>query len=418
MIAHFLPYPPVSGGRLRIASLLDWLVDSGYEVSFLLLQSYPFPREEFRQLRKRCKEVYVVELRSMGQRLRQNLGSWARRFFSAFGWGRHYLWNRALLKRMRTPRVLPIDVFCSNSALKKVARIIQAMAEKPKAVFCEYLTTSRLLELPELFGSLKILDTLDAIHKRMAMIERGLDPWLACTPEEEAQYLRRADVVIAIQTEEARAFQKLVPDREVITVGQPFTIKRVPQKTDALSCLLVGSIHEANLEGLQWFQKCIWPLVLREISAARLLIAGSMGEYACAEKSVQMLGAVENLDEVYRESALVAVPILSGSGLKIKLVEALSQGKAVVATEHAALGIQQEGLFLLANDPAAFADHIVTLLKNPALRRQFESKALAFAKENFQREQVYSPLKAILRRYEESLTRFPSSPVREEEFAP
>lgn len=404
MIANFLPYPPLSGGRLRIASLLDWLVDSGHDVTFLFLPRHRFEREELEQLRKRCKEVCIVELRPMARRLQQNVGLWGRRFLSTFRAGRYYLRNRDFFKREGAPPLSSsVDTVYSDLILKKVSRIIQKMTEKPQVVFCEYLTTSRLLELPEFSGPLKILDTLDAVHTRMKMIERGLDPWLVCTPEEEAGSLRRADVVLAIQDEEAQVFRKLVPNLEVITIGQPFGVRPALQKScPPPRCLLVGSIHAANIEGLQWFQKKVWPFVQREINSAELLIAGDMGRYAFHGDLVRILGVVENLDEVYGQVSVVAVPILSGSGLKIKLVEALSKGKAVVATQHAALGVRDRNVFLSTDDPLLFARHIVTLLKDPDLRRSFERKALTYAKEHLQREQVYSPLKTLLQKYVES----------------
>lgn len=407
MISNFLPYPSFSGVRLRLASLLEWLTHSGHEISLLFLPGSRFEPKEIGQLDKLCKTVYVIDLRSFGLRFRHTIGLMGRRILSQFRLGRRYLRYRAFSQmQMGSSTILePIDVGCSDSTLKKVARIIRGMPKKPDVTICQHLATSRLFELEELAGSLKILDTLDAIHKRMSMIEKGLRPQWACAAQEEANYLRRAEVIVAIQNEEAEIFRKLVPDRKVITVGQPFTAKRFSQKSCSTSCLLIGSVGIPNLEGLLWFQKFVWPLVLREIDSAQLLIAGAMSEYAFPEKSVQILGVVENLDEVYGQAAVVAVPILSGSGLKIKLVEALGKGRAVVATQHAALGVQDKEVFLSADEPILFARHIVTLLKDVELRRHFESKAFEFAKEHLQHEQVYSPLKILLQEYEESLAK-------------
>lgn len=412
MISNFLPYPPRGGDRLRVASLLDWLVRSGHEVSFLLIATGRFHASEIKELRKRSREIEVLDLRTSAVRIRHTWGGWGRRFLSQFERGRRYLRSRALLQKSRSvPTLKPIDLLWSDAALKKFSQAIRRMPRKPEAVICEYLTLTRAFESSELSGSLKILDTLEVMHERMAMLEKGLDPWIACSAEEEARSLKRADVILALQEEDAKVFRRLVPDREVIAVGQPFSVFSAPfpkvsgstkpgtfGNGTGSSCLLVGTSHDVNLEGLRWFQKEVWPRILQEVSSAKLLIAGSLGEHALPQESIEILGEVDDLDRVYESASVVVVPVFSGGPLKMKFLEALSRGKAVVATRHAGRGIAKKEVFLREDDPILFAAHVVSLLKNPKLRRDFENKALAFARSDLGREKVYSSLDTLLRR--------------------
>lgn len=403
IVSSVLPYPPVTGSKLRVASLVDWLLEEGHEVSFLLPLRNRCRFGEIRELKRRCENVFVIELLPFWAWVEHSMAFAARWLLSQFQWGRDYLRNRALrLMRQGTSGddLKPVDSVWSDQSLKQSARFTRKMTEPPQVTLCIYITTSRILELPELRGSFKIIDTIDAMHQRLEMVRRGLGPGIACSAEEEARFLRRADAVLAIQKEEEEIFRRLVPDRKVILIGQPFEFEAEapPWKNSSStpSCLIVGSTSDANLEGLAWFQQFVWPLVLKEIPPAKLWVAGSMSIYALPEKSVHRLGVVDDLDKVYRQAGVVAVPILSGTGLKMKFVEAIAKGKAVVATSEGARGLPPSNAFLLADSPTLFAEHLAKLLKSGELRQHFEAQALSYAQEHFDREKVFAPLKALL----------------------
>ena len=82
------------------------------------------------------------------------------------------------------------------------------------------------------------------------------------------------------------------------------------------------------------------------------------------------MGPVPSLEALYDEAAVVISPLSVGSGLKIKLVEALGHGKAIVATSATVSGFEvlTRDAVAVADDPAAFAAGVTALLKDPALR--------------------------------------------------
>jgi succinoglycan biosynthesis protein ExoO len=108
---------------------------------------------------------------------------------------------------------------------------------------------------------------------------------------------------------------------------------------------------------------------------------------------------VPDLAPHYRDAAVVVSPLLAGSGLKIKLIEALGHGKAVVATGITLQGVRVECAPALRpiDEPAAFAAEIVTLLKDPSLRLMRAAASLRVARDSFSAEACYAGLLDHLR---------------------
>ncbi|HEY6838482.1 MAG TPA: glycosyltransferase, partial [Geobacteraceae bacterium] len=106
-----------------------------------------------------------------------------------------------------------------------------------------------------------------------------------------------------------------------------------------------------------------------------------------------------DLTDEYRRAAIVINPIVAGTGLKIKSVEALCHGKALVTTVNGAEGIAcaDEPPFVVAHDWKDFAEAVVTLLENGQRRLALQKRALNFARANFVTERVYAPLAEALR---------------------
>jgi glycosyltransferase involved in cell wall biosynthesis len=133
-----------------------------------------------------------------------------------------------------------------------------------------------------------------------------------------------------------------------------------------------------NIEGVNWMLDEVWPLVRKESSEARLVIAGrSMPTELKSDSSmgVEVVGEVESAAEFLDRPGIASVPILSGSGMRIKAVEAMAAGLPVVGTELGLAGLDLENgtHALIANTPNDFARAILDLLSD-------SGKASAIAK--------------------------------------
>ncbi len=149
--------------------------------------------------------------------------------------------------------------------------------------------------------------------------------------------------------------------------------------------VFTGSMDwEANIDGVEFFCKEIWPLVLAKVPTARFRIVGRDPHprvKKLASDSVEVTGSVPSIVDHLREAAVFVVPLRIGGGTRIKIYEAMAVGKATVSTSVGAEGldVQHEQDILLVDDPVGFADAVVSLLQDGELRRRLEAAAAATA---------------------------------------
>jgi len=157
-----------------------------------------------------------------------------------------------------------------------------------------------------------------------------------------------------------------------------------PCGREPATMLFLGSFrHEPNRAALDWFILEIMPLILARRPGARLMMAGSdpppAHTYADNSGALQMLGFVEDVRDPLDRFAVFVCPILSGSGVRVKLLEAFSAGIPVVSTRIGAEGLaSKDGEFCaLADDPAGFAARVLNIMEDPAGAARMAARARA-----------------------------------------
>jgi glycosyltransferase involved in cell wall biosynthesis len=143
-----------------------------------------------------------------------------------------------------------------------------------------------------------------------------------------------------------------------------------------------------NLEGLQWFFRKVWPSVLKQYPELKFYLAGRNAPESLRDAGYQnmvFLGEVEDAYEFMRSKAIMIVPILSGSGMRIKIVEGMALGKTIVTTTIGTEGIHTENTknILIADTPEGFANAICELAANPELFSAIGKNARTFVQENY-----------------------------------
>ncbi len=146
--------------------------------------------------------------------------------------------------------------------------------------------------------------------------------------------------------------------------------------------LFLGSFrHLPNQEGLNWFTQKVLPDVLEHKPKARLVIVGSEApprhSLPHLPDNIELRGFVEDVREPLGRYAVFVCPILSGSGMRVKLLEAFAAGIPVVSTPLGAEGLSgKDGeICALAADPAEFARKIVELFDDPERARKLACRA-------------------------------------------
>jgi glycosyltransferase involved in cell wall biosynthesis len=146
--------------------------------------------------------------------------------------------------------------------------------------------------------------------------------------------------------------------------------------------LFLGSFrHMPNQVALDWFTREVLPLVLEKLPDARLLVAGSdpppRHAFHDPANAIDLLGFVDDIQPLCSSCAAFICPIRSGSGVRVKLLEAFASGIPVVSTTLGAEGLaRKNGDFCaLADEPRAFADAVIRLLEDPVYAADLAARA-------------------------------------------
>lgn len=148
-----------------------------------------------------------------------------------------------------------------------------------------------------------------------------------------------------------------------------------------------------NQEGVRWLMDDVWPDVIRECGDARLFLAGRrmpQEMLSLKREGVVMVGEVPDANAFLEDKGICVIPLFSGSGIRVKMIEAMAKGKAVVSTTIGLQGIDaQDGEHLLvADDAKTFADQIVRLLKDDGLRQRLATNARELVKRHYDKHQL------------------------------
>ncbi len=267
-----------------------------------------------------------------------------------------------------------------------------------EVVIAEYVFMSKALTMFD-SKTRKIIDTHDVFSNRgkLFQLHHQTPSWYYTTKRQEIRGLRRADVIFAIQKHEHQIFQQFLPEKAVETIGHFAELQALPLKTGTpLTLLFLASSNQMNLHGLRWFMQQVWPLLHTQQADVRMLLAGTICNVFEEHPAVTKLGRFQDAKAIYIQADIVISPILFGTGLKIKNVEAMSYGKALVTTPVGAEGLEQgeQSAFFAATTAEEFANCIIKLLTNSELRYAVCQRAYSFA-EKLQQENL-STLSRIL----------------------
>jgi glycosyltransferase involved in cell wall biosynthesis len=371
LVVSPVPTDPVdAGNRARIASLVRVLSQAGHEMHFAYVPMEP------------CDRAAMVS-RFGAQRL--HMLSWAPRAGAA------RLAVRIARKFARVARLdagymVGLDDWYDPRISGELHQL-QAL-HRFDAVFVEYVFMSKALEAFDA-PCLRVLDTHDNFGMRHRhYLKAGLRPqWFSTTRAEETEGFERADFVLAIQSTEARDFAARLrgADTRVLLVGH-LTETTAPIPPSAReAAVFVGSSNPLNVAGARYFIERVLPLVWRARPGFEVLLAGAVCTEIEDRPGVVKLGFVPKLQDAFGAAMLAVNPIRAGTGLNIKLLEAMAAPMPIVTTRSGARGVEEfEGQgFLLVNDDDAngFAEHVLRLVDDLDARRRLAAGAHAAAEQ-------------------------------------
>ncbi len=209
----------------------------------------------------------------------------------------------------------------------------------------------------------------------------------------EVELCRQVDHVICVTGEDRGYLEPYLvrPPLEVVNTGvdtQAFAYSSSREEPNSL--VFVGAFrHAPNLDAMKFFTRQILPGVLDEIPDAHLYIVGSSPppEIRRLEKhpNITVTGFVDDIQQYYERAAVVVVPLRTGVGIRGKILEGWSVGKAMVATSLACQGIEAihgENI-MIADRPDEFTLWTVALLRNPEFCRVLGDRGRQIAENRY-----------------------------------
>lgn len=218
----------------------------------------------------------------------------------------------------------------------------------------------------------------------------------------EKSYLNSYDVLVSITERDGQMLDKLGNKKPRITSQTGIDLSSlVPSAKDLEfpSLFHIGSLEWGpNQEGLLWFMQNCWPLLHRKYPELKFYIAGrnapSWLEAKLKLDGVVFLGEIKDAYKFMKSKAIMMVPLRSGSGMRIKIIEGLALGKAIVSTSIGVEGIavtDRENI-MIANEPQEFLDAVSELIENKELYDEISRNAVPFIRERFDNLAIVSDL--------------------------
>jgi hypothetical protein len=405
-VSHVMPYPTRAGNAYRIHRLLRWLADEGWDLTVVLCLAEAPSEQQLTALATVYPNLVVCthgghvwhHLEDGGAHLEALRGRTPVRVAEQLG--------EDGAARLSTGSLWLQRGFCPDVLVSLLRHLDRAI--RPDVLLAEYVFMARAFPLlrPE---SLKVVDTIDVFSAKTDKVERyGVSDGYAMSESEEAALLRRADVLIGIQPDEAVTLARLSPDNVVVCAGIDVDVAEGPAEPPSCRrAVLVASDNPMNVHGVQEFLRAAWPLVRAAVPDAELRVIGAVGEAITAPPSgVTIVGRAERIEGEYRAARAAINPAIAGTGLKVKTIEALGHLRPIVTWPAGVDGLGPIGRRFcdVASSWTDFAHGLVRLLSTTstlsamAAHRDVLARTLAAGA-------VYGPLGRVLDQAVPAVTR-------------
>lgn len=212
--------------------------------------------------------------------------------------------------------------------------------------------------------------------------------------KEEIELLQSADAILAISESDATLFKESGIKTPISVI--PVAIEKTEDKVNNpfASFHHIGSMNWApNVEAVEHLISTLFPAIRKVIPEAELHLAGSF--FPSTLKSnpltgIVVHGFVEDRFEFISNYGIKLVPLKSGSGVRIKLLQSLSNGVPIVTTEIGIEGLSKgiEKALMISDNDANFISNAIELYKNDELRKQLSNNAREYIHEHYSFESV------------------------------
>ena len=374
-ICHKMPFPPNDGGTLAMYQLSKAMLDMGWKVKVLGIGTakHPITEMPLDEVYKKTKpEGVTIDTTPKVSGLLKAIYS-----------DNNYIVNRF-----------------DNNEFRGIIK--QTISENNfDLVILEGTFTAIYIDLiKQKFKGLLVMRSHNVEFQlwedRMQNEESAIKRLLLKSPikqlrEFELTELKKVDVVAAISMSDKAFFNSYFGLNKTIYV--PFGISLPDPIAEYLEqenkIVFLGALDwDPNIQGIKWFLEHVWPLLKQRNTKIEFHIAGRNAPENFGEnlpESVIFHGEVSDAHSFISSGVVFVVPLLSGSGIRIKIIEGLALGQVVSTTTKGAQGIkaQNERDILIGDTPKQMVRQILESMKQPSIRKSISLHARKLAEKEF-----------------------------------
>lgn len=376
-----VPFPPVDGGLLGLYNMAKALHLQGANVKMLAFNT----SKHFVNI-KEVPEDFVKTYQLETVYLDNNLS-----LFSAF-------------KNLFSKQSYHITRFISKDFENALIKILEN--ENFDIIQLDYLTMAVYIDVIRKYSKAKLIYRAHNIEyriwKRLAESENNFFKrwYLKLLAERlknfEYEVINKVDAIVALTEEEAKIFKEMGAKQPICIAPTCFFLEefKSAEEPKEFSLFHIGSMDwMPNTTGLKWFLKEVWTKVNATHPQIKLYLAGNKMPkefFALSNDNCIVEGRVQDAKKFMAEHSVMIVPLLAGSGIRVKIVEGMAMSKPIISTSQGAEGLHYENRknILIADTPEEFYNAIIECYQSLELRKSLGNNARKLALEYYDMNKV------------------------------
>lgn len=397
---HF--YPPKGGGALRCFYAVKEL-SKYYEVSVITSQNLNISNWNETNIFKQIK-FYVAEVNKINYGILSNI--LPIRFLNFIFFKFYFSFKKTNVNsiflnfypalKFALAEVDPdVVIFENLETLSYLSKIVRKHDSKIKIIY-EAHNVDHILwrQLAAINNNNELLGYSKSALEIESTLHKYTDCVITVTRQDESilRFLNKAKSKILFSTIECG----VDVDEKKINLN----INRVNQIPKILFC---GSLNYLpNIEGIRWFYENVLPILRKSTCEFEVVIIGNCEtlndfDYLKGDPNIKLIGRVEDVAPYYDDSLFSIVPLLSGSGIRLKITESMSFGCPVISTSLGAEGIAyDENNIIIADTAEQFANSIILLLNDIELREKLSKNGRQLVELKYDWKNLMKKFKEII----------------------
>jgi polysaccharide biosynthesis protein PslH len=361
LLSPWLPWPPHDGARIRIDATLRFLARRN-RVTLVAPMFSPREQESIATLKQHCTEVHAIPMTDT---------------------------STARMGRLATGALSGLPPIQSFYRSAEMARRVRELTAKKRfdVVQVEFSFLAHYLRAVSPACGARTILSMHNVESLRFERELAVAAWNArrlvvladryLFPKWEQQAVRAADGLVAVSDLEAQWLRQVAPSTPIRIVNNGVDVdlyQPMPEVRPQQQIVFTGAMdYPPNIDAAVWFTQEIWPLVRARQPDLRFVIAGrkptSQVQRLSEVPGVIVTGELPDMKPHIAGSLALVVPLRSGGGTRLKILQAMAMGRPVVSTTLGAEGLEVRNgeNILIADEPAAFVEALEKLAHTPRL---------------------------------------------------